>query len=84
VAGVRRVVVLMEHMAGGKSKLLKRCTLPLTGAGVVHLVITDLGVFEVGSDGLILVDVAPEVTLEELRSKTEAQFSVSPELQLAA
>lgn len=84
VAGVRRVVVLMEHMAGGKSKLLKRCTLPLTGAGVVHMVITDLGVFEVGADGLVLVDVAPEVTLDELRSKTEARFGVSPALKLAA
>jgi 3-oxoacid CoA-transferase subunit B len=84
VAGVRRVVVLMEHMAGGKSKLLKRCTLPLTGAGVVQLVITDLGVFEVAADGLILVDVAPEVTLDELRSKTEAHFAVSPALKLAA
>ena len=48
VAGVKRVVVLMEHTAGGKPKLLKRCNLPLTGAGVVDLVITDLGVFEVG------------------------------------
>src|ERR1700709_1642940 len=54
VAGVKRVVVLMEHMAGGKPKLLKRCTLPLTGAGVVDMVITELGVFEVpekGQDG---------------------------------
>jgi 3-oxoacid CoA-transferase subunit B len=84
VAGVRRVVVLMEHMAGGKSKLLKHCTLPLTGAGVVQLVITDLGVFEVAAGGLILVDVAPEVTLDELRSKTEARFAVSPTLQFAA
>jgi 3-oxoacid CoA-transferase subunit B len=84
VAGVRRVVVLMEHMAGGKSKLLKHCTLPLTGAGVVQLVITDLGVFEVAAGGLILVDVAPEVTLDELRSKTEARFKVSPTLKLAA
>ncbi len=84
VAGVRRVVVLMEHVAGGKSKLLKRCTLPLTGAGVVHRVITDLGVFEVGEEGLSLVDVAPDVTLEEIRSKTEARFSVAPWLSLAA
>jgi 3-oxoacid CoA-transferase B subunit len=81
---VRRVVVLMEHVAGGKSKLLQRCTLPLTGAGVVHMVITDLGVFEVGSDGLTLVDVAPGVTLEEIRSKTEARFSVASGLSLAA
>jgi 3-oxoacid CoA-transferase subunit B len=84
VAGVRRVVVLMEHMAGGKSKLLHRCTLPLTGAGVVHMVITDLGVFEVGDDGLILVDVAPDVTVDELRSKTEARFVVSSALTKAA
>jgi 3-oxoacid CoA-transferase subunit B len=88
VAGVRRVVVLMEHTAGGKPKLLKQCTLPLTGAGVVDLVITDLGVFEVGAPGgnagLMLVDMAPDVTLEEIRSKTEAPFTVAPELQVAA
>src|SRR3954470_18332178 len=70
VAGVKRVVVLMEHTAGGKPKLMTRCNLPLTGAGVVDLVITDLGVFEVGEGGLRLVDIAPEVTLEEIRSKT--------------
>jgi 3-oxoacid CoA-transferase subunit B len=84
VAGVKRVVVLMEHTAGGKPKLLKRCNLPLTGAGVVDLVITDLGVFEVGENGLSLVDIAPEVTLEEIRSKTEAGFTVAPALKLAA
>ena len=84
VAGVKRVVVLMEHTAGGKPKLLKRCTLPLTGAGVVNMVITDLGVFEVGEGGLRLTDLAPEVTLEEIRSKTEAGFSVAPELRQAA
>ena len=75
VAGVKRVVVLMEHTAGGKPKLLKRCNLPLTGAGVVDMVITDLGVFEVGEGGLRLVDIAPEVTLAEIRSKTEAGFT---------
>jgi 3-oxoacid CoA-transferase subunit B len=84
VAGVKRVVVLMEHTAGGKPKLLHRCTLPLTGAGVVDLVITDLGVFEVGKQGLTLIDLAPDVTVEEIRSKTEANFSVSPALKVAA
>jgi 3-oxoacid CoA-transferase subunit B len=84
VAGVKRVVVLMEHTAGGKPKLLKHCTLPLTGAGVVGLVITDLGVFEVGAGGPRLVDIAPDVTLAEIRSKTEAEFTVSPDLKLAA
>ena len=84
VAGVKRVVVLMEHTAGGKPKLLRRCTLPLTGAGVVNLVITDLGVFEIAAGGLHLVQIAPEVTLDQIRSKTEADFTVSPELRQTA
>jgi 3-oxoacid CoA-transferase B subunit len=88
VAGVKRVVVLMEHTAGGKPKLLKRCTLPLTGTGVVDLVVTELGVFEIarkGQDGSMrLVDIAPEVAVDEIRSKTEAAFTVAPELKQAA
>ncbi|HEX4328702.1 MAG TPA: CoA-transferase, partial [Burkholderiales bacterium] len=81
VAGVPRVVVLMEHTAGGKAKILKTCNLPLTGAGVVNLIITDLGVFEVARPGLTLIDIAPDVTLDEIKSKTEAEFKVAPELQ---
>ena len=84
VAGVRRVVVLMEHTAGGKPKLLKRCTLPLTGAGVVDKVISELGVFDITPQGVVLVDVAPGVTIEEIRQKTEAGFTLHPDLQLAA
>ncbi len=88
VAGVRRVVVVvMEHTAGGKPKLLKRCNLPLTGAGVVDMIITDLGVFQVsakGRDGLVLVDIAPGVTPEELHEKTEAPFSLAAHLKVAA
>ncbi len=88
VAGVRRVVVLMEHTAGGKPKLLKRCNLPLTGAGVIDLVITELGVFEIpvkGQDGgMRLVDIAPEVTIAEIRAKTEAPFTVAEGLKVAA
>jgi 3-oxoacid CoA-transferase subunit B len=84
VAGVRRVVVLMEHTAGGKPKLLKRCTLPLTGAGVVDLVVSDLGVFDISPRGVVLVDIAPGVTVEEIRGKTEAAFSLHPDLRLAA
>jgi 3-oxoacid CoA-transferase subunit B len=89
VAGVRRVVVLMEHAAkDGSPKILKRCNLPLTGAGVVDLIISDLGVFEVQAkghdDGLVLVDIAPGVTLAELREKTEAPFTIAEGWQAAA
>jgi 3-oxoacid CoA-transferase subunit B len=86
VAGVRRVVVLMEHTAGGKPKLLKACSLPLTGARVVDMVVTDLGV--VGIDrkqgGMTLLELADGVSLDEFRDKTEAGFAVSPTLKAAA
>src|ERR1700678_143289 len=80
VAGVKRVVVVMEHTEkSGASKFLKRCTLPLTGAGVVDLVITDLGVFEVDrkGGGVALTALAPSVSLDEIRGKTEAVSKVA-------
>jgi 3-oxoacid CoA-transferase B subunit len=80
VAGVKRVIVLMEHTAGGKPKLLPECTLPLTGARVVDMVISDLGVFEVARKGptrLVLTELAPGVTLDEMREKTGAAFDVA-------
>ena len=78
VAGVKRVVVVMEHAdKSGGSKLLHRCTLPLTGAGVVDLVITDLAVFALdrAGGGLTLTELADGVTLDEVRAKTEAAFA---------
>jgi 3-oxoacid CoA-transferase subunit B len=84
VAGVPRVVVLMEHTAGGKPKLLRQCTLPLTGTRVVNLVVTELGVFDVTQSGLLLVEAAPGVTVDELRAKTEAPFQLHPDLRQAA
>jgi len=77
VAGVKRVVVVMEHAAkDGSPKLLKKCGLPLTGVRVVDRVISDLGVFDVdkkGEGGLALLEMAPGVTLDEIRAKTEAE-----------
>jgi len=79
VAGVKRVVVVMEHCAkDGSPKILPHCTLPITGRGVVSLIITDLAVFEVSSSrGLLLKELHPGVTLEEVRAKTGAPFSVA-------
>lgn len=73
VAGVRRVVVLMEHIAkGGAHKLVERCSLPLTGKGVVHRIITDRCVLDVTPDGFALVELAPGTTLDEVRILTGA------------
>ena len=80
VAGVKRVVVVMDHAnKHGESKVLKACTLPLTGTRVVNLIITNLGVFEVKPDGsgLRLIELAPDVTLEEIAEKTEAAYEVA-------
>ena len=73
VAGVKRVVVIMDHTnKKGEPKLLKDCTLPLTGQGVVDRVITNLGVFDVTDGGLRIVELAPEVTADDVRSQTQA------------
>ncbi len=78
VAGVKRVIVVMEHTARNEPKLLHRCTLPLTGKEVVDMVITDLGVFTIGRVGMTLAELAPGVGVDEIRKKTEAPFTVSP------
>ena len=80
VAGVKRVVVVMDHAnKHGQSKVLKSCTLPLTGTGVVSRIITDLAVFDVKPDGqgLELIELADGVTLDEVAAKTEAAYTVA-------
>ena len=82
VAGVGRVIVLMEHVAHKKDgtidlKLLPQCTLPLTGVGVIDMVITDLGVMEVTPNGLKVLELAPGVTVDEIKAKTAAKLDVS-------
>ena len=78
VAGVGRVVVLMEHVAkGDQHKILEACTLPLTGVGVVDVIITDLGVIEVSDAGLKVTELAPGVTVDEIKAKTGAPLDVS-------
>ena len=84
VAGVKRVVVVMEHEAKGAPKILKECNLPLTGKRVADLIITDLGVFTVaryGAPTLTLIELADGVSLDEIKSKTEANFEVELSVQ---
>ncbi|MGM9945470.1 MAG: CoA transferase subunit B [Lysinibacillus sp.] len=82
VQGAKRVVVIMEHVSKyGESKIKKTCTLPLTGKKVVHRLITDLAVFDFTEQGMVLIETAAGVCVEEIREKTEAHFSVSQQLK---
>jgi 3-oxoacid CoA-transferase subunit B len=77
VAGARRVIVTMDHCnKDGEHKLLKQCRLPLTGKRVVHELITDLGYFSLGAQGCTLLEIAPGVTLDEIREKSECEIRV--------
>ena len=79
VAGVKRVVAVMEHTSkDGSPKILKECTLPITGKGVVNLIITELAVFEVKQGGgLVLIELQPGATVDDIRAKTGAAFEVA-------
>ncbi len=82
VAGSRRVVVLMTHTArSGDSKVLEKCTLPLTGTQVVDRVITNFGLFDVEGDHLVLKEIAPDVSLDDIKDATEARFETVPDLE---
>ena len=78
VAGAKRVVIIMEHVSKfGESKIKKACTLPLTGKGVVDRLITELAVFDFVADGMVLVEMAHGITVQEIKAKTEAAFTVA-------
>ena len=82
VSGAKMLIVAMEHTSkDGEKKILKKCTLPLTGVGVVNLIVTDLAVIEVTKEGLVLKEVAPGVTAEQVQSATEATLLMAPDLK---
>ena len=81
VAGAKKVIVAMEHTAKGNAKILPKCTLPLTAAQEVDMIITEMAVLQVAVGGLVLTEVAPGVTIEQVRAATDASFAVAPELR---
>lgn len=81
VGGAKKVIVAMTHTAKGEVKILKRCTLPLTGAKKVSKIITEMGVIEVTKDGLMLMEYNPEYTIEEIQAATEATLILSKDLK---
>lgn len=81
VAGVKKVVVIMDHNArDGSAKFIKKCTLPLTGVRVVDMIISDVGVFLINDDGATLIELAPGISIEDARSRTEAEFNIAKNL----
>lgn len=82
LVGAKRVILAMEHTAKGSPKIMKKCTLPLTAAGQVDLIITEMGVVEVTPHGLILREIHPEFTVEQVQAVTEAELIVTPDLKL--
>lgn len=83
VVGARKVIIATEHCSkDGKPKILKKCTFPLTGSEVVDLIITELAVFQVSKDGLMLLEIEPNITIDELKEKTDADFKVSENLKI--
>jgi 3-oxoacid CoA-transferase subunit B len=83
VAGARRVIIAMEHTTReGEPKILKKCTLPLTGVGVVNTIVTDMAVIQVTPKGLLLEETAPSLTAEDVQKATEARLIVSPGLKV--
>ena len=82
VSGAKKVIIAMTHTSKGAPKILKECTLPLTAVGQVNLIVTEMGVIEVTKEGLVLKEVAPGVTIEDVINSTEAKLIVSDDLKI--
>lgn len=81
LSGARKVIVAMEHTAKGSHKILKECNLPLTAKEEVNLIVTEMGVIEVTKEGLVLIEINPEFTVEQVQEATEAALIISPNLK---
>ncbi|KZL89216.1 3-oxoacid CoA-transferase subunit B [Clostridium magnum] len=81
VSGAKKVIIAMLHTAKGEPKILKECKLPLTAAGKVSLIVTEMGVMEVTPNGLVLKEIAPDVTVEDILRETEADLIISDNLK---
>ena len=81
VVGAKRVILTMEHTQKGNHKILKECTLPLTAAGQVNMIITEMGVMDITPEGIVLRELHPEFTVEDVQAATEATLIISPDLK---
>ena len=81
VVGAKRVILTMEHTQKGAPKILKECTLPLTAAGQVNMIITEMGVMDITPEGIVLKEINPEFTVEQVQAATEAKLIISPDLK---
>ena len=81
VVGAKKVIVAMEHTAKGNAKILKKCTLPLTAAAQVDLIVTEMGVMEITKEGLVLKEINPAFTLDEVKEATEADLIIPADLK---
>ncbi len=82
VVGAKKVILAMEHTAKGRPKILRECTLPLTAKKEVNLIVTEMGVFEITPGGMILREIAPDATVEQIKAVTEADFIVADPLKM--
>ena len=81
LVGAKKVILAMEHTAKGNPKILKKCTLPLTAKGQVNLIITEMGVMEITKEGIVLKEINPEFSVEQVQAATEAKLIIAPDLK---